>query len=292
MISTSTIIACVVTLLISLILPVVILIFYGIKNKGKGIWSAWLLGAAGFFVMQIIIRMSFLSLLSMQDGFMKFVSENYVLYCVILGFTAALFELVARFTVAKIMSKNLTYERSFAAGLGHGGIEAMFLVGMTYINNLIYIFMIMSGMFDTVVEQTAATGVDVSQLDTIKETLISTPSVMFMLGGFERILTMTAHVAMTMIVCYAMKKGKTAIGLLICLGMHTFIDASIGIINGMATEYLGNVISQTTAYIIIYALLSVVTVASVAVVINIRKRWKGEEAIIEKQTEFKEVNND
>ena len=46
MVSTTTILAVLVTLFISLILPVISYIVYGAKNKGKGVWSGWLLGAA------------------------------------------------------------------------------------------------------------------------------------------------------------------------------------------------------------------------------------------------------
>ena len=51
MVPVSTIICCVITLAVCLVLPVAAYIFYGIKNKGKGIWSAWLIGAAGFGVL-------------------------------------------------------------------------------------------------------------------------------------------------------------------------------------------------------------------------------------------------
>ena len=149
MVSTISILFMVITLVISLILPVVLFIIYAVANKGKGIISAWFLGAAGFFVLQMLIRIPILNVLSILPGFLTFVEQNYVLYVLLLGFSAGLFEVIGRFAVAKIMSKNLTYERGIAAGLGHGGIEAILLVGMTYINNLLYTAMINSGSFDT-----------------------------------------------------------------------------------------------------------------------------------------------
>ena len=73
------IIAMCVTLAVSLILPVVVLIVYGVKSKGEGVWSAWFLGAAGFFVMQIVIRIPILSLLTSNKGVIDFVGNHYVL---------------------------------------------------------------------------------------------------------------------------------------------------------------------------------------------------------------------
>ena len=63
MVSLASIVAMFITLAICMFVPIIALIVYAVKNKGKGVWIAWLLGAAGFFVMQIIIRMTILSIL-------------------------------------------------------------------------------------------------------------------------------------------------------------------------------------------------------------------------------------
>lgn len=274
MVGVSTIITVCITLFVSFILPLILYIVYAVKNKGKGIWSAWILGAAGFFVLQIVIRIPILNLLSQNPGFISFAAEHYVLYCLILAFTAALFEVVGRYVAAKIMSRNLTYERSIAAGLGHGGIEAMLIVGMTYINNLIYIIMINTGTFDGVVEQTAALGLDTSSLVTIKETLISSGAGIYLLAGYERILTMIAHVALSLLVCYFVGKKKDMMGILVCLICHCLMDFTAPLFNGMATEQLGNVLSTQAAYAIIYIFLTFIAVAAIWVIRYLKRNWK------------------
>ena len=278
MVSTTTILAVLVTLFISLILPVIAYIVYGAKNKGKGVWSAWLLGAAGFFVFQIIIRTPILSVLSLIPGYVAFVTEHYVLYCLVLAFTAALFEVVGRYIVAKIMRKNLSYERSMAAGMGHGGIEAMIIVGMTYINNIVYIVMINTGSFDSVVEQTAALGVDTSQLIGIKDSFLSMSSGIFLLAGYERILTMILHVALSMLVCYFVSRKKDIQGIVVCVLIHWMTDFVSPVVNGMATDYLGNAISTSTAYVIIYSFLTVIAVVSILIIKHLKKNWVVEKA--------------
>lgn len=130
MVSTSTLITVIITFIISAILPLVVWIAYGLKNKGKGAFTAWLLGAAGFFIMQVIIRVPILNMLSLTAGFQSFVAKHYVLYCLVVAFTAGLFELIGRYVVAKIMAKNLTYEKGFAAGLkGYSYLSGMSLDG-------------------------------------------------------------------------------------------------------------------------------------------------------------------
>lgn len=273
MVSTSTLITVIITFLISSILPLVIWIVYALKNKGKGVFTAWLLGAAGFFIMQIIIRIPILNMLALTAGFQSFVAKHYVLYCLVVAFTAGLFELIGRYAVAKVMAKNLSYEKGFAAGLGHGGIEAIIVIGMTYLNNLLYIGMINSGTFDGIVEQTAALGVDTASLIAIKDALIDTNSAVFLLAGYERILTMILHVALSLLVCYFVCKKQDLKGIFICLVCHWMVDFVAPLVNGMATEYMRNMISQTTAYIIVYVFLTIVAVASVMAIMNIRKKW-------------------
>jgi len=264
MVSITTIIACVITLLVSLVLPVAVLIGFALKNKKQGIVSAWLLGAAGFFVTQMLIRLPILTVLQSQSWFAVFAQNNLFLYSFGLAFTAGLFELAGRFAVARLMEKRLTWKRSLAAGLGHGGIEAMLLIGMTYVNNLIYIGMINSGYYDTLIAQTAGMGVDVSQLELIRAQLVGMSPSMFLLAGFERLLAMTGHLAMSVLVCYGVAHKKVGICVLMCLGIHTLIDLTAGI---------SLALPQNIAYPIIYAILVVMAVVSVVILKNIHSRW-------------------
>ncbi len=273
MVSTSTMLAVCVTLFVSLVLPVIVYIVYGVTHKGKGVWTAWLLGAAGFFVMQVIIRLPVLSILSLVPGYQSFAQEHYVLYCLILALTAGLFEVAGRYAVAKIMKNKLNFYRGVAAGLGHGGIEAMLIVGLTYINNIIYILMINSGGFDALIEQTAALGVDTTSLAAVRESLIGTGAAIFYLAGYERILTMIFHTALSLLVCYFVWKKKDALGIVICLLLHGAVDFLSVILSSLSTEYLGSAVSQKVSYVMVYVFLTVVAVLSIFGIRLIRKKW-------------------
>lgn len=265
-----------VTLFISLILPVVLFIIYAVKNKKQGVAGAWFLGAAGFFVTQIVIRTPILSVLSLSEGFIAFVENHYLVYALMLAVTAALFEVAGRFVSAKVLSKNLTFTKGVAAGLGHGGIEAMFLIGMAYISNLLYVAMINSGTIDVVIAQTEGMGMDVAPIYTLVDTLVNTPAYMYLLAGYERVLTMIGHTAMTLVVFYFMWKKQTIKGIGICVLFHTLLDGVVGIISGLATPYLGSVISQNVSYVIIYVYLTAMAVAAVAAIRKIKAAWMAE----------------
>lgn len=271
-VSNGTIITMCITLFISMVLPIILLVVYAWKNPKQGVVKAWFLGAAGFFTTQMVIRVPLLSMLSMIPGFMTFVENNYLIYAIVLALTAGLFELAGRYIVAKVLSKNLTYKQSVAAGLGHGGIEAMVLIGMTYISNLLYVAMINTGAINEVIAQTEAMGVDVSgEVYTLIDTLINTPAHMYLLGGYERILTIIAHTAMSLIVCYFVWKKQDAKGLVICLVIHTLLDGITGIVSGLATPYLGSVISQNTSYVICYIFLTAMAVVSIIIIRKIKE---------------------
>lgn len=264
MVPMPTIAACVITLLVSLVLPIAVLIRFAAKHKHQGIVSAWLLGACGFFVPQFLIRMPVLAFLQRQSWFAVFAQNSLFLYAFTLAFTAGLFELAGRFAVAKLLQGKLTWKRSLAAGLGHGGIEAILLIGITYVNNLIYIAMINTGYFDTLIPQAAGLGAAAGQLELVWTQLAGTPPVIFLLAGFERLLAMTGHAAMSALVCYGAAHKKLGICVLLCLLLHTLMDLTAGI---------SLALPQHIAYPVIYALLSVMAVVSVAILKNIRRRW-------------------
>ncbi len=265
MVSLMTVMACVITLLISLVLPFAVLLGMEIKNKRQGIASAWFLGAAGFFVTQILIRLPLLTVLQSLEGFAAFAQNNPFLYAFGLAFTAGLFELAGRLGVAKLLEKKMTWKRALAAGLGHGGIEAVLLIGMTYINNLLFIVLINTGLFDKLIAMTADSAVVAEQLELIRTQLVGVSPVLFLLAGYERILTMIGHTAMSVLVCYGIAHKKLGICVLLCLGLHTLTDLTAG---------LTLVLPQETVYPVIYTILTVMAVIYVVILREVRRRWK------------------
>ena len=147
---------------------------------------------------------------------------------------------------------------------------------MAYINNLVFIIMINSNTFDSLIEQVGVTGVDTASLVQVKDALLNMNPAMFLLAGYERILTMLLHVALSLLVCYFVSRKKDWIGIGICLVCHCTVDFVAPMLNGLATEYLGNKISTTTASVLVYSFLTLVGAASIVVILKIRRIWKDE----------------
>ena len=272
MINPLTIVTCCITLFVSLFLPVAGLIVLSRKWKLNHIPSAWFLGAAGFFIPQMLIRLPILTGLSANPGFLSFSQNHFALYGLGLAFTAACFELAGRYGVARILKKDMTFRRGIAAGLGHGGIEAMVLIGVSYISNLVMLLMIQNGGFDALIAQTSAAGGDVSSLYAAKDALLGSSPLLFLVAGYERLLTMVCHCAMSLMVCWGVWRNRPGRSMVACLIFHTLLDC-FPILNGLATPMLGNRISQTTAYVLIYTLLTAAAAVAIWIIRTIRLRW-------------------
>ena len=267
MIPNSTILCCVITLFVSLILPLILLLVFALRNRKQGIVSAWIIGALGFFIPQMLIRLPILTLMSPQ--LTRLSQFSPLLYALGLAVTAGLFELAGRILAARVMGNRLTPKRALAAGLGHGGIEAIVIIGISYINNLVYIVMIQNGTFDALLAQSSPEVV--AQLEQVRTALLTTSPAMFLLAGFERLLTMICQAAMSVMVCYGMASGKPGKYILLCLGVHTLLDSTAGI-----SFYIGKGLTQATAYCIIYAILTAAAILCAFILIKILRRWAEE----------------
>lgn len=251
------------TLVLSVGLPISLIVWHARRSgTSSGVVGAFFMGMAGFFVPQICVRIPLLSFISQTDCYKEFASAHFVPYALTLAFTAALFELTGRYGVLKMLQrKELTYQKGIAAGIGHGGIEAMLLVGLSMISNIVIAVIFNNGMADTIKTMVMTSGADeataTASLAQMEDQLVNQPAILFYLGGYERILAIAGHIMMTFVLCHFMMKKQTVKGLIIVLAAHTLFDGTAVIVNGMSTQHLGNVLSQYASIGITYTLLTI-----------------------------------
>ena len=222
MVSASAITGIIFTLIITLIVPVVIWIIFA--KKVKGISKAIIAGALGFIIPQLFIRIPILQLLGTNQSVVQFSEGNKYLFLLILAFSAGLFETTGRLIVLKVLSKNeLSYYSSLGAGYGHGAAEAVGLIGLTYVNNMIFAVMINTGSLPAG-----------EQYESIKETFLATSSSLFYAAGIERILTVIFHIALTVLLAYMITKKRTLSGFIICVALHALLDFTVVAVNAVA----------------------------------------------------------
>ena len=139
---------------------------------------------------------------------------------------AGVFEEVGRLLAfLLILKKKREWKHGIAFGIGHGGIEAILLIFPAMLNNLIYALMINTGTFDVMLKsvpggETGETGKILLQ---VKESLLTDPSWLYSMAGFERIFTIIIQIAFSLLVLYAVYSKKYLFfGLAILL--HAGID--------------------------------------------------------------------
>ncbi|MCY6370042.1 YhfC family intramembrane metalloprotease [Clostridium ganghwense] len=210
-------------------LPIGLTIYFYKKKKVSLLAVG--VGALIFIVSQISTRLPLIGYLNTKSWFIQNIKSNTIIYVLFLALTAGIFEEVGRFIGFKYLLKNkLSWKNGIAFGIGHGGIEAILLVGITYVSNIILSILINIGNFDALVAQKSP------QIAGIKNILIGTPSYMFFIGGIERIFTIIFHIALTVIVLEGVMKKENKY-LLYAILIHALVDFVAGYnINIFVTE--------------------------------------------------------
>lgn len=173
-------------------------------------------GVCAFVISQMILRIPILNyVLPNMDWYLVMETSYTLIYSLFLGFTAGLFEETARFIGFKTILKGkrkVTWESGVAFGMGHGGIEAMLLVGAGMVNELIKI-----------INSSAA-------LDS------SVTAVNVLIGGFERVFAIAFHVGATLIVLYGIKVAKKRY-LALAILIHGVFDSAAGILTALGASF-------------------------------------------------------
>ena len=131
-------------------------------------------------------------------------------------------------------------------GAGHGGFEALAILGFAMINNLVLSFMINSGSLDVVTSNLS--GYTLEQLKFSANVLITSAPYIFLIGIAERIIAVAIQISLSVLVWFSLKKKYL---FLTALFIHFFVDALVIILAGI----------QIPVYFIelILALLTVMT---------------------------------
>lgn len=216
------------TLLISFGLPIGLLLYAMNKLKAKMI-SFWI-GAATFVVFALVLEQ--LLHIGMINQFGEALTGNILIKAIYGGLAAGIFEEVGRFISMKLFMKRfLNKENAFMYGVGHGGIEAMIIVGLTTVSNLINSYMINTGLMEKSLELFDS---DIKQQTIDQLSLLWTTSpVDFYMAGVERIVAISLHISLSYIVYRAVKDGKIQL-LFLSIALHAFADFVTVLVAGYA----------------------------------------------------------
>lgn len=188
----------IISIIISILIPIAVAT-YSYKNF-KISFKALITGVFIFIVFALILESTLHSFIFKYTT----IQHHPYAYAFYGACAAAVFEEFGRLIGFKTILKNKrSWKDGLGYGLGHGGIEAVIIGGISNINNLIYSFMINSGSLDLL-----KTKLPIETIGVIKNALINTPSYMFLISGFERLFAFTLQIALSILVLYSVKMGK------------------------------------------------------------------------------------
>lgn len=200
--STGTIAAFLVGGILAILIPIAAPIIFKLKNKDVKLWY-FFIGAATFVAFALILEqiLHYFMLSTIQNSGVVF----YTLYGAL---CAGIFEETGRFLAFKLFCKNENDPRaSIMYGLGHGGVEAVVLVGITLISYAVTAMTVNAlgteALFGALPdEQRWAAEAQIAALTDYD--MVST-----IVSLAERILAIVLHTALSVIVFASIKmKGK------------------------------------------------------------------------------------
>lgn len=193
-------------LLFSIALPVVAIVIW--KKKTDANLNPLLMGAAAFFVFVMVIEqiIHFL-VLGLNESVSSFILSRPWLYAIYGGFMAGFMEESARFLVFKTMMRNhIGRENAITYGLGHGGIECIFILGMSMVSNLL-----LALMFNTLGAEAFIAQYSPGQTEAVAAAIASINAVdpfSALLACFERACALALQVQLSVFVFAAVRLHK------------------------------------------------------------------------------------
>ena len=182
-------------IVVSIGLPLAFLVYACYRKN----FAAYLLGVLAFVGSQILLRIPLLEYLGKNSTeFIMFSKTQPVIFAIMIGLSAGIFEEVARFIFMRFLMSKRDWQSGFLFGAGHGGIEAVLIVGVPAIALLF------------------------TQTMTFQSEL-------FFVGGIERLFAMMLHIGLSIIVLQGVVR-KNFMYVLLAIALHGFVDASVGIL--------------------------------------------------------------
>ncbi len=225
-ITNQTIISLTITVILLLVLPIAVFLFWKIRCRKQVKISAAFIGAAGFLVsVRVLELIPHIFCIILSNPVSRFINGHvwaYVLYGITM---AGVFEECGRYIVLKFLwKKEKTTNDVIMYGIGHGGVEVWAVSLPAIVTYLVIAVMIQTMGLDAVMSSMKVTAdqADVFQ-KTVVDVVTSFGGMSAFLSIYERIIAMALHVSLTCVVYYGIRENKK-IYLLIAVLAHAVFD--------------------------------------------------------------------
>lgn len=219
------------------------------KSRYNAGWTPLFMGAAIFVAFGIVLKGIITGLIISIPKVFKVLSGNMVLYAVIGSLLAGIFEESGRFFAFKIMKNKCNgIGDALAYGMGHGGIEAIMIVGMGMLNSFIMAVTVNISGADGMIY-----GLEGEDLQTVIEginALTGLEAGVVFASGIERFVAMSFHVAASLLVYISARKEGYIWLYPLAILFHTVLNIPAGLYqagildNILITELLIGIIAM------------------------------------------------
>ena len=216
---------------LSIALPLALAILWKLRKKER--FTTILAGAATFLIFALLLEkplqnvLLFPTQMGLGDHPLSlFLTAHPVLLALSAGFFPGVFEETGRLIAYKAVLKNRkNRETSISHGIGHGGFEAMYILGATYITYIAYAVMINTGAFGALVEQAAAAApAQAGALSELAGQLAELTLADVGMGLGERVFAVLFHIGASILVFYACRDKKRFWLYPLAVVLHTAMD--------------------------------------------------------------------
>lgn len=231
-VSTSSMVLMLLTAVLGIALPLITAITW-CKKKHEP-FTTVLIGAATFLLFAIVIEKPLQALvISLDSPVSQFVNARPVLWGIIVGLFPGVFEETGRFVAFKtVLRKRKQRETGLSHGIGHGGFEALFILGVTYIEYFVFAIMLNQGSFvELMIEpvKDTLTPEVVKQITGIVEQITTFSAATMGVALADRLIAVLYHIGASIMVFYAVKDKKKWWLYPLSILIHTVIDGLLGL---------------------------------------------------------------
>ena len=186
-------------------IPVALLLYFRIRKHADIL--PFFIGCAVMLLFALILE-SIIHNIVLNSASGRKIRDSIWLYALYGGMMAGLFEETGRFIAFKTVLRktNGNDANALMYGAGHGGFEAIVLLGFAMLSNIVMAVMINSGRLS---ELTGVLPEDaLAQLQPVTDQLISSSPFLFITGLIERIFAITLQIALSVLVWFAAKNRE------------------------------------------------------------------------------------
>ena len=229
--------------LLAITIPVVLIVAWKMYTK-RSLVPFWV-GVMVFIAFSRMLEMIPHSLFLLSSNpVSKAINGNVVLYVIYAATVAALFEETGRYLAFRfVLTKHPNKETAVTYGIGHGGIECILVLGVTYIQYYAYGQLINNGSMDKMLSAYKDSSQSVDALNQLITNIKGVTQMTCYMADLERISAMMVQVALSILVFQAVYVAGKKYMYWVAVALHFLMDVPAalyqkGILKLLPTEII------------------------------------------------------